>query len=184
MKKIVGTKPTRHNWLTIFFHWAGALLILLVLLTGEIRHLLVNAGLTEMRTMMVIHIGAGMAGLCLVLPRLLARLFGARPPYHDRGLVEKLLVKAVHLMLYAFLIAEPMIGWLIVNAKGMAIPMPLTAWEFPRLADAEPLLVEWTVAAHSIMARIFYLLIGGHAGAALWHHYGRKDDVLCHMTWL
>ena len=177
-------KSTRHNAYSIFFHWAGALLLLAVVLSGELRHWIVDTGVAPMRTLMVIHIGTGMAGLSLVLPRLLARLFGYHPPPAGVNRLDQWLVKGLHCMLYALLIVEPLIGWVIVNAKDFAIPMPLLGFEFPRLVAANHDLVASMALLHAILSRVFYALITLHASAALWHHYVKKDDVLCRMTWL
>ena len=138
-----------------------------------------------MRSIMVLHIGAGMAGLFLVIPRILARLIDTKPTQIDHGNpLNHFLAKTVHVMLYLLLIIVPLVGWIIVNAKGMLIPMPLLGFEFPALVPASTELVNTTVLIHEILARAFYVIIGLHVIAALWHHFVKKDGVLCHITWI
>ena len=62
-------------------------------------------------------------------------------------------------------------GWVIVNAKGLVIPMPGTGWDFPRLVDADPQLVRYMVQAHEWLGFLLYALLAAHIGAALWHHW-------------
>lgn len=176
--------PQRYGAALVFCHWAGALLMLLILLSGELRHFAVHTGLASMRSAMVLHIGAGMAALALLVPRLLAKLIGPCPPVapHEPRMV-RLSAHAVHLLLYVFLIVESLLGWAIVNAKGMRIPMPLLGFEFPALVPASADLVAATVVMHAVLARVFYVVLAMHIGAALWHHLGRRDDTLRRMTW-
>jgi cytochrome b561 len=85
------------------------------------------------------------------------------------------------LAIYAFILAECLLGWIIVNAKGFAIPLPLTSLEFPRLVAADPALVITAIWAHDVLAWMLYGLLALHIGAALWHHYVSRDDTLARM---
>ena len=172
----------RFNRLSIFCHWAGALVMLIILLSAELRYFFESQGLMPMRLTMMLHIGAGMIGLFLLVPRIVARFANPTPVPIDNGSSFKnFLAKAVHLMLYLLLIASPLIGWVIVNAKGFAIPMPFLGFDFPLLVLPDPELVKTTVLIHQILGRAFYGLIGLHVAATCWHHFVKKDAVLYRM---
>ena len=64
-------------------------------------------------------------------------------------------------------LGECLAGWVIVNAKGLVIPMPGTGWDFPRLVDADPQLVRYMVQAHEWLGFLLYALLAAHIGAAL-----------------
>ncbi|WP_207001652.1 cytochrome b [Trinickia mobilis] len=173
----------RYNAASVMCHWLGAILMFVALLSGEVRHFVVEAGHVTMYSMMVLHIGTGMAILFLMLPRILSRVIGPQPAAVSNGsTLTDFAAKAVHLMLYVFLITEPLIGWLIVNAKGMRVPMPLLGFEFPALVARNAELVALLVPTHDFIARVFYLVIAAHIGAALWHHVVKKDGTLRRMS--
>ena len=83
--------------------------------------------------------------------------------------------------MYVFVLGECLAGWVIVNAKGLVIPMPGTGWDFPRLVDADPQLVRYMVQAHEWLGFLLYALLAAHIGAALWHHWVVGDGTLGHM---
>ena len=76
--------------------------------------------------------------------------------------------------MYVFVLGECLAGWVIVNAKGLVIPMPGTGWDFPRLVDADPQLVRYMVQAHEWLGFLLYALLAAHIGAALWHHWSSR----------
>ena len=61
-------------------------------------------------------------------------------------------------------------GWVIVNAKGLTIPMPGLGFDFPRQVEASPVLVRDSVRALILLAWLIYSLLRLHICAALWHH--------------
>ncbi len=179
------TSPPPKRWL-IACHWLGAALMCAALLAAELRHWAVDAALLPMRSVMVAHIGAGMALLLLTVPRLFARLLARRTaPAQPRITPAGRIAGAAHALLYALLIVEPLLGWLIVNAKGMRVPAPLLGVDFPALVGASADLVARLAPLHQTLARVFYLVIAAHVAAALWHHLIRRDDTLRRMApWL
>ena len=67
--------------LQILFHWLSVLLMASLALAGGLRDLLVSHTAIDMRSVMVVHIGCGMALLSLTLLRAATRLAGpALPP--------------------------------------------------------------------------------------------------------
>ncbi len=111
------------------------------------------AGLTP-----VYHVWAGVALLIVVVLRLALRLRQGAPEQAEQGL-PGLAASAVHWLLYAMMIAVPSLG--------------VAAW-FLGIAGAGDL--------HVLVMNAMMVLILGHAGMAMFHHYVLRDGLLRRMT--
>ena len=144
-----------------------------LVLAGELRHLLVEHADMRMRPIMIAHRqrhgAAGRDADAQRAARGRAKPIGATT-------LQQWCAHIVHLAMYVFVLGECLAGWVIVNAKGLVIPMPGTGWDFPRLVDADPQLVRYMVQAHEWLGFLLYALLAAHIGAALWHHWvvGRR----------
>ena len=112
----------------IALHWLSVALMCSLVLAGELRHLLVEHADMRMRPIMIVHIGSGMALLVVMLMRS-ARAGRAKPI--GATTLQQWCAHIVHLAMYVFVLGECLAGWVIVNAKGLVIPMPGTGWDFP-----------------------------------------------------
>ncbi|MCI0754183.1 cytochrome b [Teichococcus vastitatis] len=128
-----------------------------------------------------IHESLGLTLLLLTLARLAWRRRHPPPPVHPPlPPVLHGVAFANHAALYALLIAQPVVGFLATNAWGF----PLVAWgvipvpsPIGRSEAWAPVLSAW----HEMLALALVLLVALHASAALWHHFGRRDDTLRRM---
>lgn len=126
----------------------------------------------------------------LVLPRLLWRLFGTTPRQLGDSRAEILAADMAHWALYALLIVMPVSGYMTTYdptdfglfvipacrdtafAEWIRSSFGLTVKELEDLA--------WSV--HSPLGKwVGWLLVLVHVGAALFHHFIRKDAVLMRM---
>jgi cytochrome b561 len=87
--------------------------------------------------------------------------------------------KLVHLVLYALMIGMPLLGWLLLSAAGK--PIPLFGLELPALIGPDKALASQIKEVHEFVGTLGYFLIGGHAAAALFHHYIQRDNTLLRM---
>lgn len=166
------TGRDRYDPLSRALHWATAALVVasfaLALWPGSVK------GSAEL------HKSLGLALLFVVVPRLAVRLTvgrgGARPGSRGGGVFA---AKAVHGLLYAMLLAVPLLGWLHLNSKGMGVSM--FGLPLPMLADADRELAPVLLEAKRWLAYGMLGAIGLHAAAALAHHYLLRDGVLASM---
>jgi cytochrome b561 len=160
-------------------HWLMAALILAMLLIG--------AGMISTTTerypeLLAWHRPIGLAILILALVRLAFRLTH-RPPLlpADLPAIQAAAAKGSHILLYALMIAMPLIGWGMQSAGGY----PVTVWKgltlFPILPH-DVQLYGWLRFAHGLLAYAFFLLILAHLGAALFHGLVRRDGVFRSMA--
>lgn len=171
-------KNTSSNfgWLTISFHWLMLLLIVAAYATMDLKSFFPK-GSPSRETMAICHYMLGLSILCFVWFRLWARFSGTQPVVEPTMPVgQALLAKAMHLALYILMISLPILGWLLLSAKGKTVPFFGT--ELPALLDKSQETAKWLKEMHGAIATAGYFLVGLHAAAALFHHYIKRDNTL------
>lgn len=129
------------------------------------------------QTLVSWHISIGALMLVLVVLRFVwaARQKGNRP---DQDQSTVFLVKVGHFLLYGCMMLLPISGILTMVGNGYG----LTAFGVELAAKSAE--IPWMVAAgslHSPIAWTLLVLIAGHVGIALLHHFVKKDGVLQRM---
>lgn len=170
---------SRYSSLSITLHWAMLLLLIAVYACIELRGYYPK-GSDFREALKMWHFMFGLTVLLLVLIRAVARVTGGTPPITpDPPAWQTLIARLTHLALYAFMIAMPIAGWVILSASGKAIPF--YGLDLPALVGPNKTLAEQVKELHETVASIGYFLFGLHAVAALFHHYIVKDDTLRRM---
>lgn len=163
-------------------HWLMLLMLVLAYITIEFRSEFARG--TPGRLFMVqSHFWMGIAIFALFIPRLLLR-FKRGVPAIEPALPswQAMLGKLVHVAIYVFLFAQPLLGIATAWTDGKAIMVPFTGIELPALLAENEELAHQLEDIHKLLANIFYYLVGFHLLAALYHHFVRKDDTLKRMT--
>ncbi|HET6806097.1 MAG TPA: cytochrome b/b6 domain-containing protein [Frateuria sp.] len=127
------------------------------------------------------HFLAGLVVLVLLAVRLPALAMARIPPIQPTpGRLTGSVARVTHLALYAFLLAQPVLGILQVNLAGDAVTLP-GGWSLPALVHADHAWHERIGELHEELGEIFYWVIGLHVAAALWHHLVVRDNTLRRM---
>jgi cytochrome b561 len=92
---------------------------------------------------------------------------------------QQIIAKANEYGLYTLLLAMPITGLFRVLLRGQ--PFELFFWQVPALLEPNPDLRSIFIEAHDVGAKAMVLLIGLHAGAALFHRLVLRDGVLQRM---
>ncbi|WP_343883058.1 cytochrome b [Rhodanobacter caeni] len=170
----------RYGSLSIAMHWLMLLLLIGVYACINLRELFPRG--SDLRDgLKTWHFMLGLAVLALVVVRLALRwAAGAQPgiqppPPHW----QQRLAGLMHLALYLFMIAMPLLGWLTLSAAGK--PIPFFGLSLPALVGADEALAGTFKEIHETIGTIGYYLIGLHAAAALFHHYVARDNTLRRM---
>ena len=74
----------------------------------------------------------------------------------------------------------PLLGWAALSAFGK--PIPFFGLELPALLAPNEELGRTIMDVHELGGNVAYFLIGGHALAALYHHYFMQDNTLRRMA--
>ena len=173
------TSPTRYGRLSIAIHWLVLLLMILTYLFIEFRGIFPK-GTPERDWMKAAHFTLGLTIFLLTWVRIALRITQPTPAIAPPSPAwQNTLAKLMHLALYALMLGAPIAGWLILSGEGK--PIPFWGWHLPALIGENKALAHSIEAAHVIVGKIGYALIGAHALAALYHHYILKDNALTNM---
>lgn len=172
-------KTERYNRTAIFLHWLVGLGILGTLGLGLY---MVDLPFSPAKLQIYSwHKWAGMTLLFLAVVRLAWRLSHPAPALPDTmGPLTRLAAHAGHWLLYILMLAIPLSGWLMSSAQGFSVVwfgvLPL-----PDLVAKNLELGEWLNSIHLILNYTLIATLIGHIGAALHHHFIKKDTVMSRM---
>ncbi len=161
------------------FHWVMAALILVQITLGLMA---ANWPLSPAKLELFFwHKSSGMLILALVALRLAWRLANPTPALPP-GMAawERTAAHLSHFLLYALMIALPVTGWIISSASN--VPFRIF-WLIPLPAITAPdkAVANLFSAVHGWLVTLLALVLLAHVGAALRHHYVKRDAVLSRM---
>ena len=128
-----------------------------------------------------LHKSVGITILLLTLARLAWRLTHRPPPAVEGGF-QGFLAKAVHALLYAFMIVAPLTGWIVVSTSRIQVPTYLfgvVPWPHLPVSRA---LHEVAEQGHELLAWVGIALFLIHVAGALRHQWLLKDGLLRRMA--
>lgn len=159
------------------FHWLIFFLIFGMIIFG---YSLENISKETQAMAYNLHKLIGLSILCLMLLRIIWALFNPKPliPLNTR-LWERIAERLVHYLLYALVVAMPLVGWVGSSAGGHPPHLGNILIRFPITEDKA--LAKMFMNLHNSIAILLIILISIHVLAALYHHFIRKDDVLKRM---
>jgi cytochrome b561/polyisoprenoid-binding protein YceI len=165
----------RYSWGAIVLHWAIALALAFQLALGF------SMPKDERGfALFQLHKSVGITILLLTLVRLAWRLTHRPPPAVEGGF-QGFLAKAVHTLLYVFMVGMPLTGWAVVSTSRIQVPTLLWGaipWPHLPISNALHDLAE---ESHEILAWIGIALIALHVAGALRHQFLIKDGLLRRM---
>lgn len=176
-------RSTEAGWGALLraFHW---LIAALILAQAAIGLTMVQMGVTPAKVrVFALHKSIGMTILALVLLRIAWRL-GERRPADPVAMPrwQRRAARAVHLALYVLILAIPLSGWWFNSASNA--PLVWFDWlKLPSLTGGyDPVWKPRALLVHQTLFWILVALLVAHVGAALWHHFRERDDVLRRMV--
>lgn len=188
-------KNTQQNYGRIarWIHWGTALLFLLAYCAVYYRHWFTEKQTTENMVALQLHLSAGISVGVLVVLRIIWRNMNVQPDLDPAPRWQHRLAHAGHYALYFVMLAMPLTGYIgtgVANEYFYLFSLPkfedtwlfqvvvnnymgLTFKEFEKPVDFfhKEIMGAWLV----------WLLIVGHAGAAVYHHVRLKDRTLIKM---
>ena len=175
-------RNSQHRWgqVSIALHWLTALLVIGLAVVGLVMTELPNSALKVQ--IYALHKSFGLTVLALAVLRLLWRALAGTPDDVPGPRLQQLAANTVHWALYALLFALPFSGWLFNSAAGFPLKW-FGLVSLPKLFTGyNPELKHLAHELHETGFYLLALLLLAHAGAALYHHYVKKDDTLNRMT--
>lgn len=172
----VTTGAKRYDSMTMFFHWATALLVLTQWLGAQVIDWFPRGPLrVDARS---VHITFGVLLAALLAARVIWRLTGGRRlPLADKGALN-VVAKGTHWGLYALLAAMVLAGLFLTWTRGDSI---FNLFSIPAYDPANKDLPDEVLEVHATIGWLILGLAGLHAAAALVHRYLWHDGVLGRM---
>jgi len=163
----------------IALHWLMLVLIVLVYACMELR-VLYPRGSEIREALKSWHYVLGLSVFILVWVRLAVRLLGSTPPIVPAP--PRWQMQLAHIAaftIYVFMIAMPLLGWMILSAENETVVFLGVA--LPALIAENKQFAKQLEGIHEWVGNAGYFLIGIHAAAALVHHYIQRDNTLTRM---
>lgn len=163
------------HWLTVLLV-VGQFIIMWSIPSGA------AGGAPEVEWLWDLHASFGMTILIVTIIRFVNRQVNPPPPYpSDMPRIQVFAANALHLLIYAALVVQPILGWLTLNAYSG----PFTFyWLFdvPALTGQDPDLNHQLGRLHGLLATVILVMLAGHVAAALFHGIVKRDGVLSSMA--
>lgn len=187
-------KNTKERYGTIAktFHWLMTLLFLAAYASFYYRYWFTEAQTPANWTSLQLHLSVGVSIGVLVMLRIIWKFMTISPDPLPGTKFEHLAAKIGHCVLYGMMVIMVLTGYFGTGVDTEFFFM----FDIPKFADTA--LFTWISETWQITFKEFeapmdfihkqvggewivWMLILGHAGAALYHHYIKKDDTLRKM---
>jgi cytochrome b561 len=160
-------------------HWITAVLILSMIPLGVVTAN--DWGGSAQDSLYDLHRSIGAAVIPLVILRLVYRwIHPPLPLPDDIPAIQRFAAHATHWGLYALLIVQPFTGWIATSAY--RAPVTVFGWfDLPPIWPKNRVFSDQLFFVHGLIGAAIAGLAAAHIGAALYHHFVRKDRILMRM---
>lgn len=170
------TTPNRYHPALVIIHWLMALLVIMMLGVGKFAMPGISPTDPQKPMMLQTHAYIGGAIAVLLIVRLVLRFTTKRPAPADAGnAFLNFVAKAVHFLLYFILVGMAVSGLGLFQMANLpavfsgAAPYPSNFFDYlPR-------------GGHGLFSWLLLGLVALHFGAAMFHQFFKKDNLLGRM---
>ena len=174
-----GTRTDRYPATSKLLHW---LVAVCVLITAPVAIAMtrVSEGPTQ-DILYNFHKSLGVLILILMTLRLINRI-AVGAPIADPGIEpwQKTVSSAVHTSLYVLLLAMPIVGYIANSVFGASTPF-FGLFDLPPIVGKNEAVATQLFTIHRWVGWLVIILVLMHVGAALYHYFIRRDNVLQRM---
>ena len=167
----------RYDTLTQAIHWLSLVAIAIAFVIGLSLEDMPRG--PEKTQLVNLHASLGVLVIGLTAVRLGWRTVVAAPASPGSRLMQ-FAGKAMHLTLYAVILAVPISGVLMMAAKGRSFEV-FGLFTVPPLMATDRAFGESLEEAHEVLSYLMLVLVGLHAAAAVFHQAILKDGALARM---
>jgi cytochrome b561 len=161
-------------------HWLTASLVLINLPLGLVIGN--NWGGPLQDPLYNLHRSIGALIIPIILVRVVYRLGHPPAPLPDDiPRWQQRAASATHYALYALLVAQPFLGWIGTSAYRAPI-IVFGLFELPPIWPEDRAFSDQVLLVHAVTGLAIACLLAAHIGAALHHHFIRKDRILMRMV--
>ena len=164
-----------YGTVAVTIHWLSAVLIIALIVSGFSAT--TTEDLTIKADILRVHLPLGVLILLLTLARIFWWLWvDKKPASVAMPRLQNLIARATHMIFYILIlgVAASGIAMILLSGAG-AIIFGFSPEALPNFLNYPPR------APHGIGARLMIVLFVLHAGAALYHHFVKRDGLLYRM---
>src|SRR6516165_5724763 len=167
----------RYSPLAMTLHWVMAALILFAVVHG----LLLDDWPRDSKVASInIHAQSGLLVLVLLMARIWWRRRHAPPPLPPQvSEFSRRAAHPVHMLIYVLMLVVPLVGIVAFVWHARVLDYGLFAINF--VVKSNGAVFHPAEDIHLWLTYTLLALVGGHAAAALWHHFISRDTVLLRM---
>ena len=160
-------------------HWTTAFLILFMIPLGIV--IANDWGGAAQNFLYDLHRSIGVTVIPLVILRIIYRWRHPPLPLPDDIVpMQRFAAEATHWALYALLVLQPFTGWIATSAY--RAPVVVFGWfELPPIWPQDHAFSDRLFFFHAMTGIAIACLAAAHIGAALYHHFVRRDRILLRM---
>jgi cytochrome b561 len=176
----LANSPSRYGALPQLLHWLTALFVIAGWLLGTFLDDIPKGPPRDFG--LLAHMTLGQCVFLLVIVRLIWRYTNPPPPPEKTpfGKLLEIVAPLNHYVLYALLLAVPLLGVIVQLKRGN--PLPIFGFgEFASPWPADRATARTILGIHEFCADALLIMAGVHAAAALVHHYVFRDRTLTRM---
>jgi cytochrome b561 len=159
-------------------HWSMAAMVIAQLPLG----VTMVASLSYYPLLLAIHRPLGLTILAFAVVRLVNRLTHRPPPFlATMSPLERRIATWSEYLMYALLLAQPLIGWAMLSAARY----PITVYgpiRLPRIAPSDITLYPVLRSCHAALALLLFLTFTVHVCAVLFHALVLRDGIIDRMA--
>jgi cytochrome b561 len=168
----------RFTLLSRLLHWSMVVMVIAQLLLG----VTMIASLSYYPLLLAIHRPLGVAILVFAVIRLINRLTHRPPPWlATMSRPERRIATASEYLLYALLLAQPLIGWAMLSAARYPIVL-YGPFHLPGIVPHNLTFYAVLRLCHSITALLLFLTFTAHMCAILFHTLVLRDHMIDRMA--
>jgi cytochrome b561 len=173
-------RPSRYSATAKTLHWAVAVAVVALLVSGPTMKRLLPEGPVRDR-LYDLHEAVGALVLLVMVARLARRrLFGAPAPEPTLSAFDRRASLGAQYGLYLMLFVVPVLGWAGTNAYGDPVSV-FGLFDFPRILAKDTPLSDRIFVWHLYGGIVVAVVAALHAAGALHHGLVKRDGVLARM---
>ena len=171
-------EPKQFAWQSRILHWLMAAMLLAMLFIGV--SMVVSLG--DYHKLVAIHRPLGIMILILAIIRLINRRYTTLPPFPlSMSPREQMISSWSEKLLYALMLALPLVGWGMLSAGHYPIVM-FGPVHLPPILPANPALYAFLRKTHTVLAYLLFLTFLLHLSTVLFHTLIVRDRLLDRMA--
>lgn len=169
-------KNSEYHPFAKFLHWSVVGLVIIQFLTTWVSELF-NSVFSRV-FLKSMHISFGVLLFVIAATLLVMRFL--KPTEKPTVTLQEKAAVAMQYALYFLILAITFSGWVSASIRNISVGFA-NLFSLPQLYERGSHIGSLIAESHELFSNALLILVIGHAGAALYHHYVLKDSILLNM---